>query len=77
MNTATISLQVDDRTARAFAAASDEQRRKLELLLRLRLKELVETPGRSLENLMDQISRHAAEAGLTPEILESLVNDDD
>jgi hypothetical protein len=40
MPAATISLEVDADTARAFAAASVEDRRKLELLPGLRLREL-------------------------------------
>ena len=76
MATATISLEVDADTARAFRAASDEERRKLQLLLRLRLRELTDRPARPLQEVMDEIGRHAESRGLTPEILESLLRDE-
>jgi hypothetical protein len=76
MAIATISLEVDPDTVRAFAAASTEDRRKLQLLLRLRLRELTAGPARPLQDVMDEIGRYAEEQGLTPEILESLLRDE-
>jgi hypothetical protein len=76
MATATISLEVDADTARAFSAASAEERRKLQLLLSLRLRELTTRPPRSLKEIMDEIGRHAEAQGLTPELLESLLRDE-
>ena len=76
MATTTIPLKVDQDTARAFAAASAEDRRKLQLLLSLRLRELTARPGRSLTEVMDEIGRHAEARGLTPEKLESLLRDE-
>jgi hypothetical protein len=74
MTSATISLEVDPETARAFAAATPEERGKLQLLLRLRLRELTTGPSRPLKQIMDEIGREAEARGLTPEILESLMN---
>ena len=76
MATATISLEVDADTARIFAAASAEDRRKLQLLLRLRLRELTARPIRPLKEVMDEIGRHAEARGLTPENLEPLPGDE-
>jgi len=76
MAIATISLEVDPDTVRAFAAASTEDRRKLQLLLRLRLRELTAGPARPLQDVMDEIGRHAEEQGLAPEPLESLLRDE-
>jgi hypothetical protein len=76
MATATISLEVDPDTARAFAAATPEERRKLQLLLSLRLRELTAHPARPLKEVMDDIGRYAEARGLTPEILESLLRDE-
>ena len=39
MATTTISIHVDERAAEAFAAASTEEQRKIELLLSLRLQD--------------------------------------
>jgi hypothetical protein len=72
----TISLEVDPETARAFAAASDEDRRKLQLLLSLRLRELTSRPARPLREVMDDIGSYAESQGLTPEVLASLMHDE-
>ena len=76
MPTSTIAFEVDTDTARAFSAASPEDRRKLQLLLGLRLRELTARPARPLKEVMDDIGRHAEACGLTPEILESLLHDE-
>ena len=76
MATATISIEVDADTARTFAAAPVEDRRKLQLLLSLRLRELTSRPARPLKEVMDEIGRDAEARGLTPEILKSLLRDE-
>ena len=73
MATTTISVEVDADSARAFSAASAEDRRKLQLLLSLRLRELTARP---LREVMDEIGQEAEARGLTPEILESLLRDE-
>ena len=75
MTTATISLQVDAESARAFTAASGEKRRKLQLLLSLRLRELTSGPMRPLSEIMNEIGANAETQGLTPEILKSLLDE--
>jgi len=75
MATATISIEVDAETARAFSAAPAEEQRKLEILLGLRLRELTAGPARSLKEIMDEIGRDAEARGLTAEILETLLSD--
>jgi hypothetical protein len=72
--TSTISIEVDADSARAFSQASAEERRKLQLLLGLRLRELTTGPIRPLKEIMDEIGAQAAAQGLTPEILESLLH---
>jgi hypothetical protein len=70
-----ISIQVTDEAARAYEAASPQERRKLDALLTLRLTEA--TAGKpSLEDLMDEIGRRARTRGLTPELLEEILNGD-
>jgi hypothetical protein len=76
MSTAKISIEVDSDAARAFQSASAEDRRKLEVLLALRLKELTTQSSRPLTKVMDVMSAKAATRGLTPEILNSLLNDE-
>jgi hypothetical protein len=76
METATISIQVDADSARAFSTAPVEERRKLQLLLGLRLRELTMGRIRPLQEVLDEIGARAVARGLTPEILESLLRDD-
>ncbi len=74
MSTATISIDVDAESARAFQEASSDDRRTLEVLLGLRLRELTAEPAKPLKVLMGEIGNRAAARGLTPEILESLLH---
>ena len=74
--TASITIEVDDAAARAFAAASLVERKKLQLLLSLRLVELTSSPGRTLQEVMDDMGREAEARGLTPEILDTLLRDE-
>lgn len=74
MTTATISIEVDVNSARAYSEASAEEKRKLQLLLALRLRELTTDFGRPLKDILDQIGARAEAQGLTPEILESLLD---
>lgn len=74
--TATISLEVEPEVAEAFAEAPEEVQRKLQLLLRLRLRELTAQSARPLKTIMDEIGEKAAAQGLTPEILETLLHED-
>lgn len=74
MNTEPITIHVAPDAARVFNTVSVEQR-KLEALLSLRLLELTQREE-SLEDVMRDISRKAQARGLTPEILESILNDE-
>lgn len=76
MATTTINLEVDADVARAYTAASEEERRRLQLLLSLRLRELTSRSSRPLKEVIDQIGREAEAAGLTPDCLQSLLSDD-
>lgn len=76
MSTSTISIEVDADAARAFAEATAADQRKLQLLLNLRLRELTMKPRRSIQEIMDAIGNRAESLGMTPELLESLLNGD-
>jgi hypothetical protein len=76
MSTETITIAVDPRAAQAFHALSDAEQRKLGILLSLRVLEVTET-NETLEELMRHISRNARARGLTPEMLEELLHDDE
>jgi hypothetical protein len=74
MQTEEITIRVDPEAAQAYRAASEQERRKLDLLLSLRLHDALRPSG-SLKELMRDISRKAQERGLTPEILESILRE--
>jgi len=74
MNTETITVHVSPQAATAYRAASADERRKLDLLVSLQLTGLASS-GDSLEKVMDDMSQEAAAAGLTPEMLDSILNE--
>lgn len=74
METQSITIRVSPEAARVYNTATAEQQRKLEVLLSLKLTEVARAP-RPLEEIMDEISRKARARGLTPEILESMLNE--
>jgi len=69
----TVPVSVDNETARIYEQASAADKKKMQLLLSLWLREF-EKPSVSLEKLMDNVSRKARERGLTSEILESTLH---
>jgi Flp pilus assembly protein TadB len=74
MQTEEITIRVDPEAAQAYRTAPEEERRKLDLLLSLRLQDALR-PGGSLKELMRDISRKAQERGLTPEVLEAILHE--
>lgn len=75
MATEEITIRVDPETARAFNSTSGQERQKLELLINFKLKESL-SKSDSLFKIMDEISQEALDKGLTPEILQSLLEDE-
>ena len=73
MSLRSISIQVGDAAARAYEAASPAERRKLDALLTLRLTEATRT-SRCLEAIMDDLAGKAQARGLTPELLDEILN---
>ncbi len=71
----TISIEVDKEVASTFFQASADEKRKFQLLLNLRLKELIFNPNRPLLEIMDEIGAYSEAQGMTPELLESLLNE--
>jgi len=73
MTIANITIPVDTQTARIYMKASTEEKKKLRVLLSLWLREFAASP-RPLKVIMDEMSDKARARGLTPEILETLLN---
>ncbi|PYP89207.1 MAG: hypothetical protein DMF61_04380 [Blastocatellia bacterium AA13] len=76
MATETVNLQLDSEAARVFRTATPEEQKKMEVLLSIWLKEISASESLSLKEVMNDIGRTARERGLTPEILESLLNEE-
>ena len=74
MSTQEITIRVDSDAANAYRTAPEEERRKLDLLLSLRLKDATR-PGAPLKQIMLEISQRAQAHGLTPEILKSILDE--
>jgi hypothetical protein len=69
----TITIPLDVQTARAYSTASLEERTKIEALLGVWLRALAARQFPSLQKTLDEIGRKAGASGLTPEILETLL----
>ncbi len=74
MSTREITIRVDPNAASAYLGATEEERRKLDLLLSLRLQDVMRR-GESLDAVICDISDKAQARGLTPDILESILHD--
>ena len=74
METKPITVRVNVEAAHVFEMASEEERRKIEALLSLKLTQTIREK-RDLEAVMSEISQKAQARGLTPEILDSILNE--
>ena len=68
----TITIPLDPQTARAYNSAAPDQKRKIQALLSLWLRELA-VQGPRLQEVLDEVGNKAVSRGLTPEILDSLL----
>lgn len=68
-----ISIQVDADVARAFQSAQPEQQQKIQALVSLWLKRAMNLT--KLQTTMDQMSNEAEASSLTPEILQSILDE--
>lgn len=76
MTTATLTIPLDDRTASVLKLASPDQRQQLQTLISYLVRQYAESTPESLISLMGEIGREARDNGLTPEILQSILNDE-
>ncbi len=70
-----ISVAVDPDIAELYRSASSQHRRKLDILVNLSLREATSS-SRSLQEIMKEISESARRRGLTPEILQSILDEE-
>ena len=69
-----ITVSVDSDVANAYRIASEDDRRKLDLIINLRLRDATRSKS-SLKDVMREISQNAQQRGLTPEILKSMLDE--
>ena len=70
-----ITVSVDPDLADMYRSASDNERRKLDLIINLHLRDAIESK-KSLQDIMLEISSNAQKRGLTPEILQSILDEE-
>jgi hypothetical protein len=73
MKKVTITIPLDVETARAYESAAPAEKRKIEALLSLWMRELAAGEYSSLQSLLDEVGRKAQARGLTAEMLDSLL----
>ena len=69
-----ITVSVDPDVASAYRLASDSDRRKFDLLVNLRLRDATQSTA-SLQDIMREVSQNAQQRGLTPDILQSILDE--
>lgn len=69
----TISIQVDADLARTYQSANPEQQKKVQALVGAWLKRAMQIT--QLQTTMDRLSDEAEANGLTPEILQSILDE--
>jgi len=70
-----ITVKVSSKAAQAYQQATAKQKEDLNTLVSLFLEQEITEDIDSLGTLMDEISERAVSRGLTPEILESILNE--
>lgn len=68
-----VTIPLDKETARIYNEASDEEQHKIQLLMKLFLKDFI-VSSRPIGEIMDEASDQAQKNGLTPEILETILD---
>lgn len=71
----TITIPVDPAIAKAYREADPEKQQKIAMFLNVMLKKTLKK--RPLIEIMEDVSQQAIANGITPEILESILNDED
>jgi hypothetical protein len=69
-----ITVSVDREVAEAYRCASEDERRKLDILVSMRLREATRS-AQSLEEVAREINKNSQQRGLTPEILQSILEE--
>jgi Tfp pilus assembly protein PilO len=71
----TITIEVEPEIARAYQNSSSTERKKIQLTFNVLFKQIMNT--RSLEDIIQEMQTQAKANGLTQEILDEILNEDD
>ncbi len=75
--TSMITISVPEPLASVYEHASETDRAKAQWLIEVVLNDLFHSQTGSLIDTVREISQRAAERGMTPEILDEILNDDE
>jgi hypothetical protein len=70
-----ITIEVSPDVAKTYQSASPQERKKIQAIATILLQNQVDKDVAFLHELMNEISDRARARGLTPEILESILNE--
>lgn len=73
----TLTLQLDAEAVQVFENISDSEKEKLEMLVSCLFKDYQKSSIKTLKKTMDNISEKAQARGLTPEILEEILAEEE
>jgi hypothetical protein len=73
MATHRITIPLDAETAKAYRGAPPAEKKKMQALVRLWLRDLAAEKPTTLTHLLDDASEKAMQRGLTPKILDALL----
>jgi hypothetical protein len=73
MATTRITIPLDPETAKAYRGARPAEKKKMQALVRLWLRDLTATKPATLNHLLDEVSEKAARRGLTSKVLDALL----
>ena len=71
----TISIEVEPEIARAYQNSSSTERKKIQMTFNVLVKQIMNT--RSLEDTIQEMQAQAKANGLTQDILDEILNEDD
>jgi hypothetical protein len=78
LTTQNVTIPLDTDVANFYLKASDQEKLRMQWLMNLWLKRSIfSEPKRSLTEIMDEAGRIAKESGLTEEIFNEIINEED
>ena len=77
MTPKTIEIPLPAELVNAYNQASEEDRSRIQRWFQFMVEDIASKDRLTLKEIMDEMGRQARENGLTPEILDEILRDDD